>query len=88
MPSIKERSWSWGGLFSRADSGHGHSHQGQHGGENPPPYSQNPPPVRPDSPRPAPQYHGKTKVADSSHNKKMPSIKERGYDFDWVMDLD
>ena len=81
MPKIEERGWSWAGLYSRADHEHGHqggqSHQGQQGGQNPPPYSQHPPPNRPDSPRPAPQYHGKTKVSDSSKNKKMPKIEER-----------
>lgn len=78
-------------MYARADNpGHhgGEAHEGQQGGQNPPPYSQNPPPQRPDSPLPAPQYHGHTRVSDSSRNKKMPQIKERSFDYDWVMDLD
>ncbi|EPS95552.1 hypothetical protein FOMPIDRAFT_1054081 [Fomitopsis schrenkii] len=77
LPKVKERRSVWA-----------RSANGQQGNQNPPPYSAQPPPKRPDSPRPAPQYNGQTKPSQSKKVKTLPKVKERSFVIDWDMDLD
>ena len=74
-------------LYARATNGQQGNH-GTQGNQNPPPYTPNPPPSRPKTPPPPPQYNGPTKPSQSKKVKKLPTIQERSFNFDWDMDLD
>ena len=88
LPKVNERrSLLKDVLLARATNGQ-QGNQGGQGNQNPPPYSAQPPPKRPDSPRPAPQYKGPTKPSQSTKVKKLPKVNERSFILDWDMDLD
>ena len=48
----------------------------------------NPPPRRPDSPRPGHSSHRNANGRGSGRSGRLPTIEERSLDFDWVVGLD